>query len=513
MTTAPLSIEPVPLLSLRAISKRFGRTQALRDVDLDIYAGEVHALIGQNGSGKSTLIKILSGYHEPDPGGSLFLKRMRVSLPLTPAVSARLGLTFLHQDLGLANNLSVAENLFIGGYETGFLGRIRWRKERSRARALLGAFALDIDPDVRVGRLSKAEQALVGIVRAWSLMAEGGGVIVLDEPTAALPAREVDRLFGVLRELAVRGSSAVFVSHRLDEIEAVADRVSVLRDGRLVASKRARETKRAELVDLMLGSVALTLYKKREPTAVGAVALSVNDLTGHLAQDVSFTVRRGEVLGITGLVGMGQDEIPYLLCGARRRRQGTVRVEGALVSGVSPMEAFRRGIAILPQDRQSQGGFYSASMGENISASVIDRYLRRLWLDSRREKRDVLASMTTYGIIPAQAGRTFRAFSGGNQQKALLARCMETAPAVLVLHEPTQGVDVASRQHILAAIAHSAASKKVAVVLVSVEYGDLAQLCDRVLIINRGRIQTELSGDQVTDFMIARMCYMGSNES
>jgi ribose transport system ATP-binding protein len=503
---------PIPLVSLRNLSKTFGPTPALRGVDLDLYGHEVHALIGQNGSGKSTLIKILSGYHAPDAGARLLIRGEEVELPLTAARAGRLGLAFLHQDMGMAATLSVLENLMVNRYETGALWRVRWSHERRRATSLLSRFGLDLDPDLPVRHLSRGEQALLGIVRAFAQMEQhGGGIMVLDEPTAALPGHDVERLFAVLREISAQGSGAVIVSHRLDEVKAIADRVSVLRDGWLVASVRAGEADSRQFVEYMLGPGALVSHAGERSSSVGDDVLRVSGLSGRQLLSATFSVRRGEIVGVTGLTGMGQDEIPYLLCGASRRMAGDVVVEDTALRGSHPAEAFRAGLAILPQDRQRQGGFASATIAENITASVTTRYFKRGWMQRKHESADVKRSLGGYQVVPNQPNRIFRAFSGGNQQKALLARIMETSPKVVVLHEPTQGVDVGSRQHILAAIARSA-EQATGVLLVSIEYADLARLCHRVLVVSRGRVASELQGAEISERAIAHACYAAAED-
>jgi len=510
--STPSASEVLPLLSIFNCAKTFGETKALKSVDLEIYPGEVHALIGQNGSGKSTLIKILAGYHEPDPGATLKARGEILPLPLTPARATRLGLAFLHQDVGMAPSLSIVENLLVNRYHTGRFGRLRWKYERARVRDLLAQFGLHLDPELPVRLLTRGEQALLGIIRAWSILEErGGGVMVLDEPTASLPEADVDRLFEVLRGVRHRRSSALIVSHRLDEVTAIADRISILRDGKLVASVATEGAEHQSLVDLMLGREALIRYHGGNRTRrIEETVLTVDMLSGRLLKGATFSVRKGEILGVTGLTGMGQDELPYLLCGANRRTTGEIQISGVRLDDQKPAEAFHAGLATLPQDRQRQGGFLTATAAENITASTISKYFHHGWMDRRREESAAMQSMEHYRVVPEQPKRRFQAFSGGNQQKALLARLMQTQPKVIVLHEPTQGVDIASRQHILAAIARSA-EEGTGVILVSIEHNDLAQLCDRVLIVSRGRIVAELAGDEISELAIARSCHLGSD--
>jgi ribose transport system ATP-binding protein len=494
------------LLEIRGLTKSFAGTRVLSSVDLVARAGEVHALIGQNGSGKSTLIKILSGYHVPD-AGKVFLRGGPVPLPIKPGESARLGLRFLHQDVGIARTMTVLENLRVGRFQTGRLGRLRWREERRATRAVLADIGLDVDPDMRVGDLPAAERALIGFARAiQDLDHERGEILILDEPTAFLPGPSVQTLFAAIREIARRGSAVVFVSHRLDEIMGIADQVSVLRDGRLARTGATSQTSERELVALMLGRELDTLYPPKAFSR-GRSVLSARALTGEIARGVAIEAYRGEILGLTGLLGMGHDEVPYLLFGARPRRGGDIVVDGQSLDRSAPRSAIEAKIAFLPADRRRQSGIPKATVLENVAMTHGARFVRGGRLRHAEERTAVREVLDLFDVRPADPDRYLATLSGGNQQKALLGKWLQIQPSVLLLHEPTQGVDIGSRKQILKIISEVAA-RGAAVVIASAEYEELANICHRVLIFRRGEIVGELAGEDVTESRIAEQCYL-----
>jgi ribose transport system ATP-binding protein len=495
-----------PVLSVRSLSKQFGSTQALDEVSLEIRRGEIHALLGQNGSGKSTLIKILSGYYSPD-GGTIAIRGVELKPPLASDELRRLGVSFVHQDLGLVDTMSVLDNLRIGRYETGLGRRIRWRRERERARALLRPFGLDVDPRLPVGRLSRTEKAIVAIARALQDVdqLESGALLVLDEPTASLPEHEVDRLFAAVRLAKEEGSSVLFVSHRLEEALEISDRVSVLREGRLVATRPTAEFDERSLVAAILGRDLGELYPDVEHRPAAPV-LEVRGLTGAVASDVSFQLRKSEILGLTGLVGAGHDEVPYLVAGAQPAASGEVAVRGRTLAPRTPTAAVRAGIAFLPADRQRLAGIPRATVRENVTLPTLTSYRRVRGLDRGRERREASAVLERLHVQPRDPERPLEQLSGGNQQKALLGRWLKMRPSVLLLHEPTQGVDVGSRQAIFR-ILQTTAAEGASILYSSAEYEDLSRLCDRVLVFRRGRVVRELAGAGLTHDAIVDACY------
>jgi ribose transport system ATP-binding protein len=507
MSTATKSRSSAPLLSIEGLTKSFGGTRALDRVSLEVHAGEVHGLVGQNGSGKSTLIKVLSGYHVPD-GGAVSLEGKPMKLPPTLKEQRRHGIEFVHQDLGLVPTMPIVENLRVGRYGTAALGRIRWREERARARELMRRFDLDTDPRLPVERLSQSERAVVAIMRALHDLDghEGHGLLVLDEPTAALPAHEVHRLFDAIRRVRSAGSGVLIVTHNLDEVFEITDRVSVLRDGRLVADRPTDELDETGLIRLIVGREPGVLYPAAE-TLASETALEVIELRGRVADGVSFSVRRGEVLGLTGLVGAGHDEVPYLVYGAQPPAGGTIRFEGGTVTDPRPNRSKEAGLMLLPADRHGQSAVLGATVKENVTLPALGSFRGRFGrLDHRRERTAVQALLQQFDVQPPQPDRPMVTLSGGNQQKALLARCLSMRPRVLLLHEPTQGVDVGARRGIFE-ILREAAGNGAAVVYSSIEYDDLANVCDRVLVFRRGQAVAQLEGEALTKEAIVAHCY------
>lgn len=498
-------VNPPAALHARGLAKTFGLTTVLRDVELEVRPGEIHGLVGQNGSGKSTLIKILAGYLEPDPGGELRIRDEPVSLPIAPAASRRRGLRFIHQDLGLVDSMSVLENLVVGrGFDTGKGWSIRWRRERDNARKRLARFGLQVDVDAPVARLNSAERTIVAIARGFEELDAGGvtPIIVLDEPTAHLAGNEVSLLFAAIREAVSTGASALFVSHRLDEVLDLCDRVTVLRDGRRVTVVAAADTDEHRLMKSILGRELTQIYP--EPRRPGReVVLSVADLAGDRVERLSFDIHAGEILGLTGLLGMGHDDVPYMVFGARRAHGGRVRVAGHKLS-LEPRHAIRAGMALLPADRQHAGSAPAATVRENLMLPRSERFFTRGRLRHRAERRYVRELLERFDVRPPAPEARLAELSGGNQQKALLAKWLQQRPLVLLLHEPTHGVDVGARKQIFGLI-KEATDQGTAVLLCSTEYDDLAHLCDRVLVMRDGRVRARLTGDAVNkDTIIAQ---------
>ena len=496
-----------PLLVVRGLTKRFGSVAALTGLDLDVRAGEVHALIGQNGSGKSTFIKCLAGYHAPD-SGEVRLHGRPLAGSLTQGQLADAGLAFLHQDAPVARAMTVLENIRLGRYGTRLIGHVSPRAERARVRTLLRSVGLDVDPDLPAGRLPAAERSLLGFAAAVDSLPEQGGVLVLDEPTSSLPPGSAQRLFAAVRSLAASGSGVVLVSHRLDEIMAVSDRVSVLRDGRHTGTVATAQTGEEELVRLMLGRDLDDVYPDKDP-APGDVVLAASGISGRIVDGVDLDVRAGEIVGVTGLVGMGQDELPYLLYGGLPLRGGRIAIDGRALDRVHPRAARERGIALVPADRAAASGALDATVAENLSLPVLRNFFRRGRLDLRAERRRGAELVTEYDVRPPRTETRLGALSGGNQQKVLLAKWLQTRPRLLLLHEPTLGVDIGSRAQIFS-IVRAAADEGAAVVVASSEYEDLANICDRVIVLNRGRPVTELSGAQLTEEAILHGCFVAA---
>jgi ribose transport system ATP-binding protein len=500
-------------LEIRAFSKSFAGARALDGVDFTVSAGEVHALVGQNGAGKSTLIKLVSGYLAPD-AGDMAVGGRPIPLPYPPGRARAMGLGFFHQNLSMNASLTILENMRVGRYRSGRFGRIRWRSEREHARRALETVGLDIDPRLPISRTTPGERALIAFARAQQDVEEGGRVLILDEPTPYLSRPGVETLYAAVRDLSRRGVSTVFVSHRLDEVMAIADRISVLRDGRMLGTVRIDEIDEPRLVRLMLGRDLGQLYPERNAVEDDEDSvLSVTGLAGPGVNGVDLRLRKGEILGVTGLLGMGQDVIPYLLFGAADATAGTVRVgdESIDAAVLTPARARELGVALLPADRATQSGIPEATVQENLSMPVLDRFVRGGLLRRGLERPYVARMLREFDVNPPDPDRELRMLSGGNQQKVLLAKWLQLDPRVLLLHEPTQGVDVGSRQQVFRAI-HRVADQGTSVVIASSEYEDLAQLCHRVLILRNGRVVRELTGANLTKERIIEQSYLTSQE-
>jgi ribose transport system ATP-binding protein len=502
-----------PRLELRNLAKSFGGTHALRGVDLTVLPGEVHGLLGENGSGKSTLIKVLAGFHEPDDG-ELLIDGEPVRLPLAPGQFRELGMSFVHQDLGLVESLSVLENLRVA--EIASSQRrwgISWRGERRRARETFDRYGIRIDPSALVGELKPVERALLAIVRAIEeirAVGRGHGLLVLDEPTVFLPREGIERLFALVRDAADAGASILFVSHDLDEVREITDRVTVLRDGALVGTVVTRATSETTFVEMIIGRQLAALGEpERLDLSERPVRVSVEGLTGTVVRNVSFDVREGEIVGLTGLIGSGFEEVPYLLFGARAAGSGRLVVRGASLDLTrhSPPASTRSGIVLIPGDRKNDGSVGSLPVVENLSLAVLDRYFNGVALERRRMRRETGAVMREFDVRPSDPSLPYGALSGGNQQKALLAKWLQVEPRLLLLDEPTQGVDVGARQQIFELIRTAVAERGMHVVCASSDHEQLSLLCDRVLVFGRGRIWRELAGDDLTKERIVEQSY------
>ncbi|MFL5927403.1 MAG: sugar ABC transporter ATP-binding protein [Gaiellaceae bacterium] len=502
-----------PRLALRNLSKSFGGTQALRGVDLDVLPGEVHGLLGENGSGKSTLIKVLAGFHEPD-GGELRVDGESVTLPLATGQFRQLGMSFVHQDLGLVESLSVLENLRVAEIASSRSRfGISWRSERARARETFERYGVVLDPAAAVGALKPVERALLAIVRAIEeirSVGRGHGLLILDEPTVFLPKEGVERLFALVRDAAAAGTSILFVSHDLDEVREITDCVTVLRDGSLVGTVVTADTTETQFVEMIIGRQLAALPDVQHADLTEQrVGVSVQGLTGATVRDVSFAMHEGEVVGLTGLIGSGFEEVPHLLYGARQANAGLLTIHELPIdlTHLKPAAAIRAGLALIPADRKTDGSVGTLAVDENVALSVLDRYFNGVVLDRRRMRRETGELMQDFDVRPNDPSLPYGALSGGNQQKALLAKWFQTEPRLLLLDEPTQGVDVGARQQIYELIRTAAQERGMHVLCASSDYEQLASLCDRVLVFGRGRVWRELVGAEVTKERIIEQSY------
>ncbi len=528
-----------PAVELRNISKVFGTNRALDQVDLTINQGEVLGLLGQNGSGKSTLVKILSGVYDPEPGGSLKVGGEDVPLPLPPGQASEIGLSFVYQNLALAPGLTVLENLTLGQRVTTKRGFkfINWAGEHKAARVSLERYQVYLDLDQKAGELAPVDQARLAIVRAAEDLRRyrertGGenSVLVLDEPTVFLPEEEVDRLFDLIRQVVAEGAAVLFISHDLAAVQAITERVVVLRDGRVVAEEVTADINEESLVDLIVGASASARQAAVDTSNVVALVederaveltreamQSVGDAPGqgesftveHLfderLHDVSFEIGAGEILGVAGLIGSGAEELPYLLFGARQAISGSLHLgaERLNVGKLTPPRSVRERIALVPADRAAQGLSQGLTLWENIVMLVEDEHYRGGIF--RRGELEKLArdAIDQFLIRPPLAYAPMGTFSGGNQQKALMAKWLIARPRLLLLHEPTQGVDVGARRDIYRFVKAAATLNHMAVLWVTTEFGELAEVCDRVIVITQGRHTDTLVGEELSEEAIS----------
>lgn len=484
-------------LRIENLSKTFPGTRALTGVSLEIGRAEVHALVGQNGSGKSTLIKSLAGYHVPDPGAVAVLD----GEPFDLGHSVPDGLRFVHQDLGLVHELNAMDNLALrGGFISGAAGRVRWREQEEETYRILERFDIHLDIHRPLAEATPVERTVVAIAGAMQGWHGGGGVLVLDEPTAVLPHDEVERLLEMVREVQRAGTSVLYVSHRLDEIFEIADRVTVLRAGQVVASLPVSEVDQRSLARLMVGEEVDPDY--RAPVATrpdSPVILELREVHGRRLHGVDLDVHQGEILGIAGLAGDGVLELPYVIAGhPRHPATGRMRLAQRSPEWTDVGRAHQLGIALVPADRAREAVVPDFSVSENLTLSVLDRLSPRVKLDKARERELVDGWMTRLGIVTAGQDARIATLSGGNQQKVIVARCLARDPALLVLSEPTAGVDIGTRVAIYELVA-GLARDGLTVIVSSSDLGDLLAMCTRVAVLREGRIVTELGAEGLTE--------------
>ena len=490
-----------PVLRVRNLSKTFPGTRALDGVSLDIAPGEVHALMGQNGSGKSTLIKLLAAYHSADPGAHAELE----GVPFEVGRSVPDGLRFVHQDLGLILELSAQDNLALhGGFARGFGGRVLWRQQETETKRVLAAFDVDLDIHRPLAAATPVQRTVVAIAAAlqgW----EGGGVLVLDEPTAVLPHDEVERLFEVVAEVRRRGMSVLYVSHRMDEIFQLADRVTVLRGGRRVGTYDVSELDSRALAGKMVGDDIDPDFRAGVVDQVDQpVTLQARGIHGKWLRGVDLEARAGEILGIAGLAGAGALELPYVLAGkSDGHAKGEVRLPTVSEDWHDVSRVSRLDIPLVPADRQTEAVVAEFSVGENISLSALRSLGRRGRLAAKQEAALVESWRERLGVVSAGPSAPISTLSGGNQQKVILARCLAVGPRVLVMCEPTAGVDIGTRVSIYQIIADLAATG-LTVIVASSDEGDLLALCTRVLVLRDGVVAEELAADGLTKNVLIR---------
>ena len=495
-------------LRIDNLSKSFPGTQALSDVSLQVRRGEIRALVGGNGSGKSTLIKILAGVQPADPGGRITVGGESIAAEdITPEWSFAAALAFVHQDLGLFEHLSVAENVFVGLPYPRRAGRIDWGKLNREAASILERLRVKVSPRVPLAGLRASDRTLVAIARA--VRGRDGtheGALVLDEPTARLAAPEADRLLDALRRFAADGQTILYVSHRLDEVLAIADSIAVLRDGTVVADRSTDGLDAGELSRLIVGHTVSSTAEAGVDSAVGPALLEVEDVWTGPLKGVDLTLAEGEIIGITGLIGAGTSSLLRAIYGAQDR-QGAVRLGGRELRSGDIAAAVRAGAALVPENRLREGAFVTLSVRENLSASHLARFRHRLsWIDRRAEVGASTEAISTYGVRCRSPEMPLALLSGGNQQKVVFARWLTGEPRLLLLDEPTQGVDVGARAEIHRQV-RAAAKRGCGVIVATSDADELLELSDRVVVLRDGKVAVSAGRDEVDRHWLAQRVF------
>lgn len=493
------------MLSLRSVSKSFPGVQALNGVSFDIEAGEIHALVGENGAGKSTLMNILSGVHT-DYEGEVVLDGEFLQLT-GPRDAQRHGIAIIHQELNLIQELTVAENIYLGREPRQSLGLLSTRAMRQHSADLLARLELKIAPNRTVGSLRIGEQQLVEVAKALSLDAQ---ILILDEPTSALSATEIEHLFAVIATLKQHGVTMIYISHKFDEVFALADRITVLRDGQHIATLPAKDTTEAETIRMMVGRELAELFPKTNES-VGKELLRVEHLgfdpppesLKRPLDDISFSLHRGEILGVAGLMGAGRTELLEAIFGAHpaRSQRGRVLINGAIHVLHSPQAAIRAGLALVTEDRKSQSLIPMLSVGHNMTLAAIRRFSRLGVLRPRRERAAIASQVTSLRIKTPGTRITVDKLSGGNQQKVALAKCLLTEPDILLVDEPTRGIDVGAKAEIYALL-NQLVRQGTSIIMASSELPELLAMCNRILVLHEGRLAATFDHDEANQVNI-----------
>jgi ABC-type sugar transport system ATPase subunit len=496
------------VLGLEHISKSFPGVQALDDVGFEVRAGEVHALLGENGAGKSTLIKIVSGLYQPD-AGTMRLDGAEVRFA-SPHDAQAAGIATIFQELLLFPELSVAENIFMGHAPRTRLGALDWAAMRAQAQDLLASLDIhDLDVTRLVGALTVGNRQRVEIAKALS---QNARILIMDEPTAALTGADVERLFGIVRRLRERGVGIVYISHRLEEVFALADRVTVLRDGAYVGTRRVAETSTDELITMMVGRTIDNLFPKL-PAEIGRPVLEVRGLSGEpLFRDVDLTLRAGEIVGLAGLVGAGRSELAQAIFGIRPAGSGEILLDGQPVRIDSPGQARRLGIAYVPEDRGTQGLIRPMRLRENLSLALLRQMTRGIFIDRAAETGLALRSIRQLNIRASGTEQVVEKLSGGNQQKVVLGKWLATAPRVLIMDEPTRGIDVGAKAEIHRLMS-GLAKDGLAVLMISSELPEIMGMSDRILVMRGGTVVAEFTRAEASQEAIAAAMMSAADEA
>ena len=487
-----MTTEVPMLIEARGISKQFGGVEVLSDVDLDLHAGEIHALLGENGAGKSTFAKILAGVHRPTRG-TLRMNGDPVNVP-SPIAAQKLGIALIHQEPVSFPDLSVAENIVMGRQGGGLLSRVPWAKIIADARRYMDMLGVSIDVTRPMRGLSIASQQMVEIARA---LASDSRLIIMDEPTAPLTPREVDTLFTIARQLREEGRTIIFISHRLEEVRMLCDRLTIFRDGAHIATQTIDSISDEEIIRLMIGRT-LKKYMRKHTADIGDTALEVVNLTLPGAfEDISFTLRKGEIIGLGGLVGAGRTDVARALFGVAPATSGQIKINGKVARIQKPTDAIELGIAFVPEDRAGDGIFGTLPVEHNLTAAIPRKIAVNGVIRRRLERKFSSKSVDDLSIRLASLGQPIVELSGGNQQKVILARWLLTEPEILIMDEPTRGIDIGVKAEFYDMIGDLAEAGR-AILLISSELPELLSLCDRILVMSEGRLTAEIPREDAT---------------
>ena len=480
------------ILELKKITKRFSSVEVLHEVSFSLKAGEVHALLGENGAGKSTLVKVITGVHRPD-GGGIILNDQPVEFN-DPRESRQAGIAAIYQELSLFPDLDVAENIFVGRQPVAAGGRIDWKKLYKDAGDLLTSLGVSLDLKQKARSLSIAQQQIVEIARAFSINAR---ILIMDEPTSSLTLNEVDDLFRLVRRLRNEGTAIIFISHRLEELFELADRVTVLRDGTYVDTVALKDVSRDDLIRMMVGRTISNLFPKLDVEA-GEVVLKVENLshTG-IFENISFELRKGEILGMAGLVGAGRTDVARAIFGVEPPTAGQIFINGQQVEITSPQQAIQLGLAYVPEDRQLHGLIPQMNITTNISLPMLASYAQRGWLREKVESTAAFAAARQMEVRANNIWQKARELSGGNQQKIVLAKWLSTTPKIMILDEPTRGIDVGTKAAVHALMS-KLASEGMAILMISSELPEVLGMSDRVIVMREGRLTGHFTRAEAT---------------
>jgi len=484
------------MLTLKNITKTYPGVVALSNVSVSFEQGEVHAVMGENGAGKSTMIKIISGAINPDPGGEIIFDD-KTYTQMTPALSAENGVAVIYQDINLVTPMTVAENMFMGrkmgkGYSKRRLNKL--------AQEIFDEYGFQLDPGMRVERLSPANQQMVEIARAISNNAK---IMIMDEPTAPLAAAEVELLFSIIEKLKAKGVTVIYISHRMDEVFQITERVTVLRDGQFVATINTAETNRQQLVNLMVGRELNENFPTRK-TPVGDVILEAKNLTGNSVENISFQLHRGEILGFAGLVGAGRSETMELICGAKKMDSGEVWMGGQKMHITSPAAAIEHGIGLIPEDRKEQGVILFNTVKFNTSLSAAHKMTKFGFISGKKNKEMAEKYRQTLRIKVPHIDQMVVNLSGGNQQKVVLAKTLAADPDVIIFDEPTKGIDVGAKQEIYNLMNELVAQGK-AIIMVSSDMEEILGMSDRIIVLHEGLVSGELKRDEFSQERVLQL--------